>query len=299
MYVITGATGNTGSVAAERLLERGEKVRVIGRDAGRLERFVQKGAEALVGNVEDAAFLASAFAGARAAYLVVPQAMVEDLRTYQERISDAYAAAVAKAGLPYAVALSSVGGQHVAGTGPIVGLHKMEEKLKAIANLNVLSLRAAYFMENFFPFIDTIRSMSFLPGPFDGDMAIPMIATKDIGAYAAEQLLRCAFSGAVTRDLLGPRDVKFKEAAKTIGAAIGKPGLNYLHVPAMMLEQGMKKMGLPKDMVAMMAELWEGIKNGLVAPTEQRSAANTTPTTFEEFATSEFAPRYLAKSASA
>ena len=33
MYVITGATGNTGSVVAEKLLAKGEKVRVIGRDA--------------------------------------------------------------------------------------------------------------------------------------------------------------------------------------------------------------------------------------------------------------------------
>lgn len=32
MYVITGATGNTGSVVAERLLAEGEKVRVVGRD---------------------------------------------------------------------------------------------------------------------------------------------------------------------------------------------------------------------------------------------------------------------------
>jgi uncharacterized protein YbjT (DUF2867 family) len=30
MYVITGATGNTGSVVAEKLLARGEKVRVAG-----------------------------------------------------------------------------------------------------------------------------------------------------------------------------------------------------------------------------------------------------------------------------
>jgi uncharacterized protein YbjT (DUF2867 family) len=36
MYVITGATGNTGSVVAERLLAEGEKVRVVGRDPKRL-----------------------------------------------------------------------------------------------------------------------------------------------------------------------------------------------------------------------------------------------------------------------
>jgi uncharacterized protein YbjT (DUF2867 family) len=51
MYVVIGATGNTGKVVAEKLLEKGEKVRVVGRDAKRLERFTQKGAEAFVADV--------------------------------------------------------------------------------------------------------------------------------------------------------------------------------------------------------------------------------------------------------
>ena len=46
MYAIIGASGNTGSVVAGKLLAHGEKVRVIGRDAKRLEGLVQKGAEA-------------------------------------------------------------------------------------------------------------------------------------------------------------------------------------------------------------------------------------------------------------
>ena len=47
MFVITGATGNTGRVIAEKLLAQGEKVRVIGRDAGRLARFVREGRRSL------------------------------------------------------------------------------------------------------------------------------------------------------------------------------------------------------------------------------------------------------------
>jgi uncharacterized protein YbjT (DUF2867 family) len=40
MYVILGASGNTGSIIANSLLLKGKKVRVMGRDAGRLQRFV-------------------------------------------------------------------------------------------------------------------------------------------------------------------------------------------------------------------------------------------------------------------
>ena len=111
MYVVLGATGNTGSVIANSLLFKGEKVRVVGRDAARLERFVRKGAEAFAANVNDAAALTQAFAGARAAYLMLPPSMTsQDYRADQERESDAIAKAVKESGLHYAVNLSSYGG---------------------------------------------------------------------------------------------------------------------------------------------------------------------------------------------
>ena len=44
MIVITGATGNTGTPAAESLLAKGERIRVIGRDASKLEDFASRGA---------------------------------------------------------------------------------------------------------------------------------------------------------------------------------------------------------------------------------------------------------------
>src|SRR6202040_2815301 len=145
MYVILGASGNTGSIIANFLLSKGEQVRVMGRDAGRLQRFVRQGAEASTADVSDAAALAKAFRGARAAYLLLPPITS---REDQERESDAIAKAVKESGLRYAVYLSSYGAQVPEGTGPVTGLHSSEQKLNAIGGLNVLHLRAAYFMEN-------------------------------------------------------------------------------------------------------------------------------------------------------
>src|SRR5246127_3766897 len=93
MYVILGATGNTGSIIADFLLSKGMKVRVVGRDAGRLQRFVRKGAEAFTGDVSDAAALTKASSGARAAYLLLPPITS---REDQELESDAIAKAVTK-----------------------------------------------------------------------------------------------------------------------------------------------------------------------------------------------------------
>jgi uncharacterized protein YbjT (DUF2867 family) len=300
MIVITGATGHTGRPAAEALLAKGEKVRVVGRDAKKLEPLVQKGAEAFVGNVEDVASMTKAFDGATAVYLVLPEDISQqDLRAYQERVSDSYAAAISNARVPYVVALSSIGAQQAEKTGPIVGLHNMEQKLNRVAGLNALYLRPGYFMENLLMSIAPLRSMGTLPGGLTSDTSMPWIATKDIGAYAATRLAARDFSGSNTQELHGQRDVSMKEAASIVGKSIGKPDLGYMQVPFMMLEPALVQMGLPKNTAALLIEMWKGANAGLIVPLEQRSAKNTTPTTLESFAAEVFAPAYAAKAAGA
>lgn len=300
MIVITGATGHTGRPAAEALLAKGKKVRVVGRDAKRLEPLIQKGAEALVGNVEDAASMTQAFDGATAVYLVLPEDIShQDLRAYQERVSDCYAAAIASARVPYVVSLSSIGAQQAEKTGPIVGLHNLEQKLNRVAGLNVLHLRAAYFMENLLMSIAPLRSMGILPGGLKADMPMPWIATKDIGEYAAGRLAARDFSGSSTQELHGQRDISMKDAAAIVGNAIGKAKLSYMQVPFMMLEPALVEMGLPKKTAALMIEMWKAGNAGLIVPMEQRSPKNTTPTTLESFVTDVFAPAYQAQAAKA
>ena len=68
MYVILGATGNTGSPVARRLLDRGKRVRVVGRDNQKLAPFVSRGADALAADVLDTDALSRAFAGAQGVY---------------------------------------------------------------------------------------------------------------------------------------------------------------------------------------------------------------------------------------
>jgi uncharacterized protein YbjT (DUF2867 family) len=300
MIVITGATGRTGGAAAAALLANGERVRVVGRDAKKLEPLVQKGAEAFVGNVEEIGSMTKAFEGAAAVYLVVPEDTAQpDLRAHQELVTDCFAAAIASAGVPYVVALSSIGAQHAQKTGPIVGLHNLEQKLNRIGALNVLFLRAAYFMDNLFLSVAPLRSMGMLPGGLKGDVQMPWIASKDIGTYAARRLAARDFSGSSVQELHGQRDISMKEAASIVGGAIGKPNLTYMQVPFAMLEPALVQMGLPNSTAALLIEMWEGANAGLIVPLEQRSAQNTTPTTLESFVTEVFAPAYLQMAAGA
>jgi uncharacterized protein YbjT (DUF2867 family) len=214
-YVILGATGNTGSIIANSLLLKGEKVRVVGRDAGRLQGFVRKGAEAFTANVSDAVALTNAFSGARAAYLMLPPITS---REDQERESDAIAKAAKESGLRHAVYLSSYGAHVPEGTGPVAGLHSSEQKLNAISGLNVLHLRAAYFMENNLAAIGMIHGMGRIGHALLPDLKLPMIATRDVGDYAAQRLLDLDFSGKQTRELMGERDLSMAEATTIIAA---------------------------------------------------------------------------------
>ena len=300
MIVVFGATGNTGAVAAEALLAKGEKIRVVGRDPSKLERFTSKGAESIAANIENADEVARAIENADAAYFLIPQAIHrEDLRDYQERITDACASAAQKTALKFAVTLSSIGAQHAAKTGPIVGLHNMEEKLNRISSLNVLHLRPTQFMENLLMSIDGIRMMNALPGAAPADVPSPMIATRDIGNYAAARLAARDFSGHSAQELLGPRDVTMRDSAAIIGRAIGKPNLAYVQMPLMLLESALTSMGIPKSSVALVVEMWTAGNDGLLAPEEPRSEKNITPTTLEQFAEEVFAPQFQGRAARA
>ena len=295
-YVILGATGNTGSIIANSLLSKGRKVRVIGRDAGRLQFFVRKGAEAFTASVSDAAALTKAFSGALAAYLIVPPITS---REDQERDSDGIAKAVKESGLRYAVHLSSYGAHVPEGTGPVAGLHSSEQKLNAISGLNVLHLRAAYFMENNLEAIDMIHAMGVFGHALLPDLKLPMIATRDVGDYAAQRLLNLDFSGKQTRELLGERELSMAEATAAIARGIGKPSLRYEQFPYDQVQKVLEQMGMTPKKATVYIEMFKAINAGVLAAQEPRSRENSTPTSFEAFVQDIFAPAYRGKAVTA
>src|SRR5207248_1173160 len=137
MYVVIGATGNTGSIVANKLANQGKNVRVVGRNAEHLAQF--KKAEPFVGDVTD----------------------------------------------------------------------------------NTV-------MENTLGQADAIKGMGSAAGPLRPELKIPMIATRDIGAFAADALSRLEFAGQQVQELHGQRDLSFGEITSILGKAIGKRDLNYV-----------------------------------------------------------------------
>jgi nucleoside-diphosphate-sugar epimerase len=85
------------------------------------------------------------------------------------------------------------------------------------------------------------------------------------------------------RDLLGPRTMTMAEATRIIGGKIGRPDLAYVQFPYEGFAQALVQAGLSADMAGQYAEMSKAINEKLIG-LPARTAANTTPTTFETFA---------------
>lgn len=293
MHVVMGASGNTGHIVANNLLTRSEKVRVIGRNSAHLQPLASKGAEPFIADVSDASALVKAFHGADSAYVMIPPNLTtKDPLGQSNRVSDAIASAVQQAGTKNVVVLSSVGAELPSGTGPIVGLHNLEQQLNQIGSAKVLYLRCAYFMENTLPQVNAIRQMGNAAGPLRPDLKIPMIATSDIGNVAADALLHPTIRGKQTRELLGQRDLSYNEVTSSIGKTIGKPDLKYVQVTDDQFRAVLVRMGMSEQVANLLVEMAQALNSGEIHALEPRTPQNTTPTSYETFATEVFAPAY-------
>jgi uncharacterized protein YbjT (DUF2867 family) len=281
IFVVTGATGNVGKVVAEQLRAQGHQVRAVARSAGV--------------SLDDLPALIKAFSGADAAFLVIPPEInAPDLRQRQNEIGVNLAEAVKQTRVRRVVFLSSVNAQYPHGTGPILGLHDMEERLNALDIPELVHLRPAYFMENHLRGTGVIAQTGFYGTAFKPGAALPMIAAFDIGAKAAELLLEEPFRQPRIRELLGPRDYTMIEAARLLGAAIGKPNMNYMQFSYNDARKGMIGAGLSASYADAIVEISRSFNEGKVRATEMRSAQNSTPTTLEQFAQEVFRKAYEA-----
>lgn len=294
--VVTGATGHVGGRVADRLLEAGHEVRAVSRDEERLRPLVERGAEPRAGSLEDPDFVAGLLEGAGAAFLMIPP-VLEDYAGFQRRVSEACATGLPGSGVDRVVSLSSVGAHVSEGTGPILGLRRNERRLDEVEGVDVLHLRPSFFMENYLEemgALEMIREQGVLGSPLRADLPLAQIATRDIGDEAAERLVAGDFDGRSTRELLGPRDYTMEETARILGSAVGKPDLPYVRFDYDDVRASMVDGGMPEATADGYVEMYRAFNVGRVQPREERSPANTTPTTMEAWAEEVFAPAYRA-----
>ncbi len=263
MFVITGASGNTGGVAADTLLKAGKPVRVVLRDPGKAEAWKKRGADVALADFADAPALTRAFAGASGVYLMTPPLDHAQAMNQERKPSNAAPVKAAKdATVPHVVALSSIGAQHASGTGPIVSLHDLETRLAA-AGLRRTVLRPGYFAENWASVLPAVAAQGVLPALMAPERRMPMVATPDIGRAAAGALLDLPLGALRIVALAGPRDLSPADVAAALARLLGK-AVPVAPVPPAGREGALLQAGLQPKTAAVYAEMCNAVDSGHV-----------------------------------
>jgi uncharacterized protein YbjT (DUF2867 family) len=277
MYAVAGVSGHTGAVVAEELLRRGRAVRAIVRDAGKGERWKAKGAEVAVASLDDADALARALSGAEGAYLLLPpDAASTDFIARGREVGDAFERAIRTSGVRHVVMLSSIGGQHDSGTGPIRALHEIEERLRR-SGAAITLLRPTYFFENWGASLGPAAGQGVLPSFIPAGLRFPQIASRDIGVAAADALEHAPASGVRVLELAGPEDYTPADIASAVGSILGKE-VQVAEGPLDAVVPAFMSFGISEHMAGLYREMYEGVINGRVAwdGTGERRRGTTT-----------------------
>ena len=262
MFVVLGATGNTGSVVVDTLLSKKQPVRVVVRSADKGATWKTKSADVAVASLDDVPALTKAFEGAKGLYLMVPPnyGAVAWLSDQQARM-DRAAEAVKKSGVSHVVYLSSIGGQLPSGTGPIRAVHYGEGTLGEVVK-HLTILRPSYFMENWAPAIGAAKAQGGLPTFIAPQAKIPMISTKDIGRIGAEQLI-AGGQGKKILELAGPEEYSPDQVAAVLGQVLGKP-VTAQHAPLSAVVPTFKSFGFSDEAAKLFEEMYTAFSKGAV-----------------------------------
>lgn len=217
-----GGTGHVGSATADSLLARGEPVAIVTRSAARADEWRAKGADIAEAEVEDVASLRAALRLGRRAFLLNPPAdTATDTDVVERRTVAKMLAALDGSGLEKVVAESTGGAQPGERLGDLNVLWELEQGLRAQAIPAAIN-RAAYYMSNWDGQLDRIRSTGELSTLFPADLALPMVAPRDLGEIAAARLCS-SLDDVGVRYVEGPRLYSSNDVAQAFSKALGRP----------------------------------------------------------------------------
>jgi uncharacterized protein YbjT (DUF2867 family) len=262
VFVVAGATGHVGSVVASELLAKGHKVRAVVRNVEKGKALASHGAELVAGELSDLGLLTRTMRGADGVFLLLPPANdAPDVRALQDRVAQVQAAAVADSGIRHVVLLSSWGAEKPSGTGPIVGLHVLEEALKKTGAISTF-VRAGSFTENLLAVLPAAQHQSILPNFFPPEYKVPTIATRDIAAVVARSLLSPPAATEVVY-VLGTHEYSAIDQAAYLSKKLGKE-IKLLNLPVSAASAAIQQGGVGASMANLLQEMYEGATKGLL-----------------------------------
>jgi uncharacterized protein YbjT (DUF2867 family) len=287
---ITGSLGNISGPLAAQLVKAGHQVTVVTSSENKKAAIEELGATAAIGLVEDADFLTKAFTGADVVYTMVPQqAQSNDYKAFIKKIGQNYATALKAAGITKVVNLSSIGAHLPSGTGPIAGMHSVEEILNKLDGVNIKHLRPASFYYNFYHNIDMIKHMGIFGANYPANTRMILVHPKDIADSAFEEITQ-PFTGNSIH-YIASDDKTAGEVTAILGTAIGKPELPWVEFTDEQSIAGMQQGGLSEDVSKNLTEMGTAVRSGILLEDYDKHKPVLGKRKFEDFA-KDFAEKF-------
>ncbi len=262
--VVTGSLGRISKPLTEALVQKGHSVILISSKPEKQKDIEALGATAAIGSLEDVHFLTSTFTGANAVYCMIPPPDFFnhnlDYMAYCRGIANNYAEAIQQSGVKRVVHLSSIGANLDKGTGFIVGHHYMENRLAALPDVAITHMRPTSFNYNLYHFLPVIKNTGNIISNYGGDDSVSWVSPIDIAAAVAEEIVTPQVGGKV--QYIASDELTCYEVAGILGAAIGKPDLQWLTITNEEMQSGLEAAGMEPRNAAGLVELNASIHTG-------------------------------------
>jgi (4-alkanoyl-5-oxo-2,5-dihydrofuran-3-yl)methyl phosphate reductase len=210
-HLITGATGNVGSLVVERLCDGGQRPRIFVRDKQKAIARYGDRVDIFVGDLADATTMKPALTGVEGLLLVTSG---HELAKQDEAAANAAKAA----GVTRLVKLSSYDAREQVGTGV---WHAQGEAAIRASGIAFAFVQPSGFMSNALYWARSVKAEGVVRTA-TGDGKIPFIHPQDIADVAALALTSARYSGR-SLPITGPEALSYAEMAAKIGAVVGKP----------------------------------------------------------------------------
>ncbi|MFL4496823.1 NAD(P)H-binding protein [Streptomyces sp. VTCC 41912] len=287
MIVITTPTGQIGGRLLEILLAetrtRGERLRVIVRDPGKLPDAVRAHVDVVTGSHDEPEVVDRAFAGADAVFWLAPShGRAPSLDALYSGFTQVAAKAFTTHGVGHVVGVSALGrGTPVADRAGHVTASLAMDDLIASTGVAYRALANPTFFDNLLWQVASIRDRGVFTETVAADRSAPRAATRDIAAAAAALLLDRSWMGTGEVPVLGPEDLAPNDLAEIMSDVLGRP-IRYERQPLDAFRTELAGRGMPAPLVDgyvdMMRAKDDGLDDGV-----RRTAATASPTTFREW----------------
>jgi uncharacterized protein YbjT (DUF2867 family) len=268
--VLTGSLGNIGKPLTQHLVEKNHSVTVISSNPARQEAIEALGARAATGSIFDTDFLTRTFRNADIVYLMETMEAAGDMFDPSvdfigtiSGIGANYRQAVEASGVKQVLHLSSIGAHTDRGNGILRFHYNVEQILRQLpGEVAIKFIRPVGFYLNLFSFIRTIKNKGAIISNYGGDQKEPWVSPLDIAAVIAGEMEE-PFSGRTVR-YVARDEVSPNEIARALGAAIGKPDLQWQVISDGQLLDGWLAAGFNAQVARGFVELQASQGNGLL-----------------------------------